>query len=72
MAEKYKYLVRQLTLIDGGAYQRLSLQYVNMIEGKLEVFPFDVERAGYMYVPELTLVNTPGGWKETDDSVFIG
>ncbi len=72
MAEKNKYLVTQFTLIVGGAYQSLSLQYVNIIDGKLEVFPFDVERAGYMYVPELTLVNTPAGWKETDDSVFIG
>ncbi len=71
MAEKNKYLVRQLTLIDGGAYQRLSLQYVNIIDGKLEVFPFDVERAGYIYIPELTLIKTSEGWKESDNSVFV-
>lgn len=69
--EIIKYLVRQLTLIDGGASQRLSLQYVEMRDGKLSVFPFEVELAGFIYVPELTLIKTADGWKISDNSVFI-
>lgn len=69
--KRIKYLVRQLTLIDGGAYQQLSLQYIELNDGELHISPFDFERAGFIYVPELTLIKTSEGWKEGDGSTFI-
>ena len=71
IVERIKYLVRQLTLIDGGACQSLSLQYIEIKDRQLSVFPFDVERAGFIYVPELTLIKTADGWKVNDNSVFL-
>lgn len=69
--KRIKYLVRQLTLIDGRAYQQLSLQYIDLGDGKLDVFPFDFERAGFVYVPELTLIKTSDGWEVGEASTFI-
>ncbi|MDE6336749.1 MAG: hypothetical protein K2J63_13635 [Muribaculaceae bacterium] len=68
---RIKYLVRQLTLIEGGAYQELSLQYIDLKEGELHVFPFDFERAGFIYVPELTLIKASNGWEVGESSTFI-
>ena len=68
---RIKYLVRQLTLIEGGADKRLSLQYIELKDGELLIFPFDFERPGFIYVPELSLIKTSDGWEEGEASTFI-
>lgn len=69
--KRIKYLVRQLTLFEGGTHQQLYLQYIELKDGELHITPFDFEHAGFIYVPELTLIKTSAGWKESESSTFI-
>lgn len=51
----FKYLVKELIIKQGRETKTLSLNYIDIIENKIHIRPFDKERAGYEYIEMLTL-----------------
>lgn len=63
MEIRHRYLVRNLTIYEGGVVKKLSLHYIKLCGNALEVLPFDKERAGFIYIPQLTVKKDGDFWK---------